>query len=99
LRNTKTTLTQVVTSSGQGIAAHTEYSRLLAEHGLLGLFAIILLFFMAIRAFWHAPTAQAKGLTVAFMGWSLIEMLHQAMRLAAISYFFALPLATLEDEK
>ena len=81
----------MVTSSGAYMAAHTEYSRLLAEHGLLGLIALFLLGLMFLQAFLRAPTPLAKGLTLAFMLWSLAEMTHAAMRLAAISYFYALP--------
>jgi len=88
----------MVTSSGAHMAAHTEYSRLLAEHGLLGLMALLLLGLMFLQAFRRAPTPYAKGLTLAFMVWALAEMSHAAMRLAAISFLFALPLAKFEDK-
>ena len=88
-----------ITSSGPaGLAAHTEYSRLLSEHGLLGLLALLLLVVMFFGTFLGAKTSLAKGLTLAFMLWSLAEMSHAAMRLAAISYFFALPFAEFKDE-
>jgi O-antigen ligase len=80
-------------------AAHSEYSRLLAEHGLLGLMALFLLGFMFLQAFLSAPTPRAKGLTLAFMLWSLAYMGHAAMRLSAISYFFALPFANFTEEE
>lgn len=82
---------------GGGMAAHTEYTRLLAEHGLFGLLAILLLFIMFFRAVLKAPSAYARGLTLAFMLWGLCEMSHQAMRLAAISYLFAIPMARIEE--
>jgi hypothetical protein len=89
----------LVTSSGSYLASHTEYSRLLAEHGFLGLIALFLLGLMFLQAFLRAPTPLAKGLALAFMVWSLAEMTHAAMRLAAISYFYALPFAHFEDKE
>jgi hypothetical protein len=88
----------MVTFSGAYKAAHTEYSRLLAEHGLLGLMALLLLGLMFLQAFRRAPTPYAKGLTLAFMVWALAEMCHAAMRIAAISFLFALPFAQFEDK-
>ena len=78
---------------GRSVAAHTEYSRLLSEHGLLGIFAMLVLGIMVIIALRRARSPWAKGIIFAFMLWSLAEMTHAAMRLAVISYLFALPLA------
>jgi hypothetical protein len=89
----------IATSSGAYLKSHTEYSRLLAEHGFLGLMALFLLGFMFLQAFLRAPTPYAKGLILAFMVWSLAEMTHAGMRLAAISYFYALPFANFEDQE
>lgn len=88
----------ITPSVGQYKSAHTEYSRLLAEHGLFGLVALGLLGVMFLQAFLRAPTPLAKGLTLAFMLWALAEMSHAAMRVAAISYFYALPFANFKDE-
>lgn len=73
-----------------GAAPHTEYTRLLAEHGLLGLFSLLMLVLMAARAFIRARSAYARGVVLAFVAWSLVEMGHSAMRLGAISLVFAL---------
>jgi O-antigen ligase len=78
-------------------ASHTEFSRMLAEHGLLGLIALILLLIMAFRAFQQASSPQAKGLALAFIIWAMVEMSHSAMRLAASSYMFSLPFIKLKD--
>lgn len=98
LRDRQTGLSGIMTSSSGGSAAHTEYSRLLAEHGFLGLLALLLLFVMFFGTFLGAKTSLARGLTLAFMLWALAEMSHSAMRLAAISYFYALPFARFKDE-
>lgn len=71
-------------------AAHTEYTRLLAEHGIFGLIAIILLVIMAIRAYFKAPTWFAKAWVTAFLVWPLVEMSHAAMRISAISFLLGL---------
>jgi O-antigen ligase len=98
LRGRQTGLSGITSSDPGGLAAHTEYSRLLSEHGLLGLVALLLLLAMFFGTFFRTKTSLAKGLTLAFMLWSLAEMSHAAMRLAAISYFFALPFAGFKDE-
>jgi hypothetical protein len=76
---------------GAAHAAHTEFSRVLAEHGLLGLFALLILSVMSVRLVWQAPTPEAKGIILALLLWAFFQMSHAAMRLAAISYVFALP--------
>ncbi len=98
LRDRQTGVSGITASSSAGLAAHTEYSRLLSEHGLLGLLTLLLLVVMFFGTFLGAKTSLAKGLTLAFMIWSLAEMSHAAMRLAAISYFYALPFAGFKDE-
>ncbi len=80
------------------IAPHTEYSRLLAEHGLFGLWSLIILSLMAWQAYRKADTAVAKGLVLTFLVWSLAEMSHSAMRLAATSFLFGLALASISEK-
>jgi hypothetical protein len=83
---------------GQLVAPHTEYSRLLAEHGLFGLWAILLMGGMALHVFVKAPNALMRGLILAFILWSLAEMTHAAMRIAAISFLLALPFALIQED-
>jgi O-Antigen ligase len=82
---------------GRECASHTEFSRMLAEHGLLGLMALILLLIMAFRAVRQASSPQAKGLALALIIWAMLQMSHSAMRLAAISFIFSVPFARLKD--
>ncbi len=76
-------------------SSHTEYSRLLAEHGYFGLTALALLAWMAfkrlIRSSAHIGTALAAGFTI----WSLLFMFHAAMRMASASFIFGLGAAYL----
>lgn len=75
------------------VASHTEYTRLLAEHGLLGLDALLLLLVMAIRNFRRASTAESKMLVTSFLVWSLLFMAGSAMRIVAPSFLFGLSFA------
>ena len=78
---------------GEYTAAHTEYTRLLAEHGIPGVLAIALLIAMAIRAYLHAPGWQSTLWVAVFLAWPLVEMSHAAMRVSAISFIFGLAAA------
>jgi hypothetical protein len=80
-------------------AAHTEFSRVLAEHGLLGLTGLILLLSAAMQNLKRAPTAKAKAMVAAMMAWSLFFMLISAMRLVAPSLTFGLTFANLIAER
>lgn len=70
--------------------AHTEYTRMLAEHGVPGLISLTLLAIMAIRAYTHAPNIQSKVWIVALLAWSFAEMSHAAMRIVSISLLFGM---------
>jgi hypothetical protein len=70
--------------------AHTEYSRMLAEHGLLGLMALGLMGWMAYRNVWYAPTRLDKAFAAAMLAYSLLSMLVDGMRLSAAGFAFGL---------
>jgi O-antigen ligase len=71
-------------------AAHTEFTRMLAEHGLLGAGAILALLALAIRVVVGARDQRARGITLALIVWAALFMLINAMRLAAPSFLFGL---------
>ncbi len=71
-------------------SAHTEYTRLLAEHGSFGVVAILMLVWMAWRRWRRPERAPEKGVGLAFMAWALLYMGHSAMRLAAPAFMFGL---------
>jgi O-antigen ligase len=70
--------------------SHTVYSRLLAEHGSLGLASLILLLFASLKFRREAQTVYAKALTLSFLAWSLLFMAHSEMRLAAPAFLFGI---------
>ncbi len=79
-------------------AAHTEFSRLLAEHGVFGLIAIIVLLLMAIQHFRRSGTARGQAMAGSMTAWSLLFMIGAAMRLVAPSFVFGLTAATILPE-
>lgn len=76
----------------QGQAAHTEFTRLLAEHGLFGGAAILIVAAIPWLAYRRAPTRAAQGWVACFVTWALLAMAHSATRIAPISVVFALGL-------
>jgi len=77
-------------SDGRGVSAHTEFTRLLAEHGTAGIVAIGLLLAMVVTSYRQAPTRFDKAWVLVLAGWAVSEMSHGAMRFAAISFVFGL---------
>ena len=71
-------------------STHTEYSRLLAEHGLLGIISLLLLVKMGFSWLWQPVSLRSKALSAALITWSLLYMFHAAMRMAIVSFAFAL---------
>ena len=58
--------------------AHTEYTRMVAEHGLLGLVSLVVLGAMAVRSVREQRTRQGKAISVAFLTYALL--LHDGER-------------------
>ncbi|MFA7407277.1 MAG: O-antigen ligase family protein [Anaerolineaceae bacterium] len=77
-------------------AAHTEYSRILAEHGSGGVLALFILMLLLLRSYFKAPDAVSRAWVVGLAGWSLVEMGHAAMRIVAISFLLGWAMTTWE---
>lgn len=75
-------------------ANHTEFTRILAEHGSLGVLALLILVYYLFRAFFKAPGVFAKAWVVAFSFWAMVEMAHAAMRIVAIPLMLGLAVVT-----
>jgi O-antigen ligase len=84
---------------GRDSAAHTEFSRLLAEHGLLGATALFLLLIIAYRNFRGSRTDTGKSVVACLTGWSFLFMYINAMRLVAPAFAFALGFATILPDR
>jgi O-antigen ligase len=76
-------------------ATHTEYSRMLSEHGVLGLGSLLVLAVICLQRLRSSAPPLAKAFSLAFTVWALLFMTHAAMRLVAPSLAFGLASATL----
>ena len=81
-------------SNHGGIVAHTEFTRLLAEHGLAGLLALGALVLMAAKALRRASSPFQQAWTASLIAYSLLFMMVTGMRLVVPAV--ALGLALLE---
>lgn len=71
-------------------AAHVEFSRMLAEHGILGLLALVLMFAFPAYLFFTTKHVLNRFLLVAFTGYGLLTMSHNALRLALPSFLYGM---------
>lgn len=72
------------------VAAHTEYSRLLAEHGVFGLFAGIVLFMAMLQNYFQQRDRADRALVAALFTWALLYMAANGMRNPAPAFLFAM---------
>lgn len=77
-------------------AAHTEFSRLVAEHGLLGFGALLLYPVIFLIAFQDAGGRVHKGVVVCCVAWAVCFMMTNAMRMVAPSFVFGLACVKLD---
>jgi O-antigen ligase len=73
-------------------ASHTEFTRMVAEHGMLGLISLILLVVMVVRGFFDANGSRNRAIVSALLVWVLLYMFANAMRLVMPGFFFGLAL-------
>jgi hypothetical protein len=73
--------------------AHTEFTRMLAEHGVLGLISLFTLMYMASTCFLSRRDPRSQAVTVALIAWSFLYMTNAAMRLSGPSFAFGLACA------
>ena len=73
-----------------GYIAHTELSRLLAEHGIFGLAAAGMLLALAWRSVAAQPYRTSRGVALSLTVWAMLFMAVSAMRLVAPAFLFGL---------
>jgi hypothetical protein len=81
---------------GVSIASHNEISRLLAEHGILGIFALLILIIVPL-IFWFK--FKNNYYFLAFVGFWFLTINHSAMRIALPAFVYGLALLYIVDEK
>ncbi len=74
-------------------SAHTEYSRLLAEHGSFGILALLLLFGLSAQILTKRGPPLTSAFRATMIAWALLYLFHSATRLAAPSFTFGLAAA------
>ncbi|MFN5201631.1 MAG: O-antigen ligase family protein [Gemmatimonas sp.] len=74
----------------EGAASHTEFTRMLSEHGSLGLVAMLCLFAYVLGRVRRAPDADHRFVIVSITAWALASQLHAALRTLAPVLMLAL---------
>lgn len=82
--------------TGTETASHNEISRLLSEHGLLGVVAVLILIFVPI-IFW--TKFKNNYYFLAFLAFWFLTINHSAMRIALPAFVYGLALLYIVDEK
>ena len=78
---------------------HTEYTRLLAEHGIFGLAVILLLLGVPMTQVFSSRPPLSKGISIGLVFWALFYLLHSATRTVAPSFAFGLASARFLPEE
>jgi hypothetical protein len=76
-----------------GMVAHTEFSRMLSEHGSFGLLALAIMASLPILRVRNAASELEKGYALALVVWTFLYMAANGMRLAAPSFAYGLAFA------
>jgi O-antigen ligase len=71
-------------------AAHTEYTRMVAEHGLLGLLALLVLLSLGAIPIFRRQRGVSRGVRLALVFWAFAFMVVSAFRLAAPAFLLGL---------
>jgi len=79
-------------------SSHTEFTRLLSEHGLAGVTAIVILAMLAFRAYaWSGP--RGRPFAVAMIAWAVSQMFYANFRIVAVPFVFALALVRVTGDE
>jgi len=81
---------------GRRIVSHNELSRVLSEHGILGIFILLILL---IKPLTYRTNNKGNYFFYAFMAFWFATINHSAMRIAAPGFIYALALLNVIHEK
>lgn len=79
--------------------AHTEQTRLLSEHGIYGLIALLLLVVSGLIRIIQAPTIVNKAFIISLLCFCFVYMLHASMRLLIPGFVFGLTFLTFSQQQ
>jgi hypothetical protein len=74
-------------------SSHTEFTRMLGEHGIPGIIAIVLLIMLAFSAAKRAGPGRAFA--IAWIAWAVAQMFYANLRIVAVPFAFGLAFLTL----
>jgi uncharacterized membrane protein len=80
---------------GRQSSSHTEFTRLISEHGILGVFSLIALAFGTFYNFRRQRSGMGKALVAGTVVWGCLFMLNAGMRLAAPSFMWGMSFLTI----
>ena len=83
----------VKNKAGKPAHSHSEYTRLLAEHGVFGVLALLILLIAPLVQIFRLPPSH-RPLPMAIFVFVLFTLSHSAMRLAVPGFFYGLCLIT-----
>lgn len=81
---------------GSSIVTHNEISRLLSEHGIIGIIILLVLIFTPLS---YRTNNKKNVFFYAFLAFWFATINHSAMRLAAPAFLYALALINITNEK
>jgi len=87
---------QRIEEDGQGVTSHNEISRILAEHGMLGVIILVILIFKPID---FRSRNKGNYYFYAFLCLWFATINHSSMRIAAPAFIYALTLLNVTNEK
>jgi len=77
-------------------SSHTEFTRMLGEHGIPGVIAIVLLVMLAVSAAKRAGPGRAFA--IAWVAWAIAQMFYANLRIVAVPFAFGLAFLRLTEE-
>ena len=83
---------------GSGVAAHSEFSRMLAEHGMFGLISLMSLLILSYKEF-RKRTDYNKVILCCMSIFGILTMSHSAFRIALPGYIYGLSYIILNFNK
>ncbi len=78
-------------------ASHTEFARIVSEHGIFGIFSLLMLGLMLIYNLKRQNSVEGKAMVAGLVVWSVLFMLNAGMRLAAPSFILGLSFLTITN--
>lgn len=80
-------------------SSHLEFTRMIGEHGILGVFALLIMIFLPIHHFFKFPGLSTRQWLILMYVISTFTMFHSAIRLAMPSVAFGLAFIIILDKK